>query len=782
MHLAFLRFAAGLAAWAATAAALAAAGQGAPGTRAEPNRLIDSGSPYLLQHAYNPVDWYPWGPEALEKARREDKPIFVSVGYSTCYWCHVANRTLYANPEIAALMNGWFVNIKVDREQRPDIDAVYMLATTLMTGRGGWPNNVFLTPDLKPFFAGSYFPPEDDDFGRPGFVRILRTVHADWTERRAALEQIAARTEQAMREAQRRDGVAAQPVDTAAWLAAARARLRAEFDAQHGGFVQARRDGAKFPQQPLLALLTADYRVSRDREALGMLTATLDAMALGAIHDHLGGGFHRYTIEPSWSVPHFEKMLYDNAQLLRLYAEAWQLTRKPLYRDVATRTAAYLLRQLAARDGGFFTAEDAEVAGEEGASYLWTAEEIAAVLGEAGARRFFAVHQLTRLAAQRGADALEIEARGALRLQAPLAAEALSARTARQRARLLAAREARKQPARDEKIIVALNGLAIDAFAVAGGILERPEYLRAAERAAQRLWRLAYDAPGRRLRHEIFRGAARGAGFLEDYAHLGNGFASLAQATGDTLWHERAARLADDAVRLFARPDGSFAMTLAEKELLIAPEENGDGAYPSGNSSLVELLLRLALAPDGARHLRAAERALAAHSGQVAREPERWPILIAAAARLRTGALARHAAAAAVAFEPLDTASRVRAEASLRRLPGREEIVVRLRIAPGFHVNANPASYDYLVPTAVRFEGLEPARVRYPEARLFKPGFERRGLAVYEGEVEIVAELPAGALAADRTVRGEVRVQACDDSVCLPPASLPVVIAPHIIR
>ena len=758
--------------------ALRAGGAGAaqtdPAARGVPNRLIDSGSPYLLQHANNPVEWYPWGAEALEKARRENKPIFVSVGYSTCYWCHVANRTLYSNPDIAALMNRWFVNIKVDREQRPDLDAVYMLATTLMTGRGGWPNNVFLTPELKPFFAGSYFPPEDDDLGRPGFVRILNTIHADWTERRDAIEQIAEKATEAMREAQRARSAKASPVDTAAWLAAARANLRAEFDARHGGFQQAQRDGAKFPHEPLLAMLIADVRVNRDRDALGMLVATLDAMALGGIHDHVGGGFHRYATESSWSVPHFEKMLYNNAQLLRVYAEAWQLTRKPLYRDVAQRVGEYLLRRLAAPEGGFYTAEDAEIGGEEGASYLWTAEEVVAALGEEGARAFFSVYQLTRLAAQREADALEGVSRGVLRVRVPVPPGARSGSLAAQRAKLLAVREARAQPVRDEKLIVALNGLAIDALAVAGRILGQREYVTAAERAAQRVWMLAYDAKLRRLRHEAYLGEARGEGFLEDYALFGNGLASLAEATGNVLWRGRAARLADDALRLFSRSDASLAMTLAGKELLVAPDEGGDSVYPSGTSAMVGLLLRLALERDGVRYHRAAERLLAAHSGRVVRQPDQWPVLVAAAGTMRPGALARNAPEAPAPLALLDTASHVGAGAALRRLPTHDEVVVTLRIARGFHVNANPASYDYLIATALRLEALEPSRIRYPQARLFKPAFERQGLMVYEGEVELAAELPAGTLAGPRTVRGEVRVQACDDQVCLPPATLPV--------
>ncbi len=744
------------------------------GARATASRLVDAGSPYLLQHADNPVDWYPWGEEALDKARREGKPIFVSIGYSACHWCHIANRTLYSNPEIAALMNRWFVNIKVDREQRPDLDALYMLATKLMTGRGGWPNNLFLTPDLKPFFAGSYFPPADDAFGRPGFARVLRGIHSDWSERRGAIERKAEETIRAMQAAQQDGTAAARPVDAAAWLAAAIGRLEAEFDREHGGFQPARDDGAKFPHEPLLALLVADVRAGGDRAARDMLVATLDAMARGGVHDHLGGGFHRYAVERSWSLPHFEKMLYDNAQLLRVYAEAWQLTREPLYREVAERTGDYLLRRLAAPDGGFYTAEDAEAEARDGASYLWTSAEIEAALGGEAARAFLSAYAITPVATQREDDVLDGVVRGVLRVRRPPPADDLPAALAGHRARLLAAREAREQPARDEKLVLALNGLAIDAFVAAARILGKPAYLQAAERTASRLWSLAYDERGRTLHHEVYRGEARGAGFLDDYAHFGVGLAALADATGELAWRRRAALLADDALRLFAREDGGLAMASAQQALPIVPIERGDDPYPSGTSATVRLLLLLAREADGAPYLRAAERVLAALSARVQDRPEQWPALVATAVELRTAALARHATGPRAPLELPDSANHVAIDTSFRRLEGHDEIVVALRIAPGFHVNANPASYDYLIPTAIRFAGLEPAHIRYPPGRLFRPAFATDGLMVYEGELELVAEFRSGALAERKAIEGELGVQACDDRVCLPPATLPV--------
>ncbi len=745
-----------------------------------PNRLIDSGSPYLLQHAQNPVDWYPWGEEALERAKRENKPIFLSVGYSSCYWCHVANRTLYSKPEIAALMNQWFINVKVDREQRPDIDAIYMRATQLMTGRGGWPNNVFLTPDAKPFFGGSYFPPADDDFGRPGFVTILRSIREDWATRSGEIRAHADRLHAAMREAPGR--AASGTVRPDVWLRNAKRRALEDFDAAHGGFRPEGRE-SQFPQEPLLGMLFAAHGAYPDAATLAKLTATLDAIALGALHDHIGGGFHRYSVDRAWSMPHFEKMLYNNAQLLKLYAEAWRITRRPLYRQVATDTARYLERRMSAPDGGFYTAEDAEVGGYEGASYLWSVAEIGAALGAEDASRLLEYYNLASLPG-RSASALALEAdRGVLRIRVPIPsgirADDILLRTAPLRARLLDARERRTQPARDEKMIVALNGMAIEALASAGRMLGEPGYVRLAERAAQRLWQLAYDVPSRRLRHEIYRGHAQGEAFLDDYALLATSYLALADATGNRVWRERAAHLADDMLGRFARKDGSLSITSAESELVVIPEDSGDSAYPSGTSAAIALLLRLHGAGGPERYRAAATQAMASVRARVDAQPDAWPVLVAAAAlALNRGpapiANAPHVPVAVATPTFPDTAAHVSVAASVRSAPEHDEIVVTVKIASGYHVNANPASFDYLIPTAVTFDGLVPARIVYPAPKMFRPAFARAGIKVYEGEVAIVAQVPKSALGRSKILTGGVSAQACNDEVCLPPAKLPL--------
>lgn len=496
-----------LGAWEPRAAAASAAS--AANDHAFTNRLVNSGSPYLLLHAHNPVDWYPWGPEAFEKAKREDKPIFLSVGYSTCFWCHVAERTIYSNPEIAKLMNLWFVNVKVDREQRPDVDQIYMLATRIMTGHGGWPNNVFLTPDLQPFYAGSYFPPADDEIRGPGFPTILRALHDAWTRERSRALQVSVSVAERMRRVQQQMAVpGAGTIAPEVWMRAARESFLAQFDSEHGGIGSAS-SGQKFPRSPDLALLLSSFRIQGDEAARLAVTKTLDAMVFGGLHDHLAGGFHRYSTEPTWSIPHFEKMLYDNVQLLQLYAESFELTGNALHRQTAYDVANYLTREMTApAAAGFFTAQDAQIDGIEGQSYVWARSEITAVLGESAARRFFAVYELTPLPEQTAPGVADLPSRagepaGVLRVRVPIDrtlneagfddAAAMLTSLAPQRGRLLAARNQRRQPARDEKILIGLNGLAITAFTVAGRALNEPKFTTLALTVANRIWTAAYD-------------------------------------------------------------------------------------------------------------------------------------------------------------------------------------------------------------------------------------------------------------------------------------------------
>jgi len=742
-------------------------------SRVYANRLVDSDSPYLLAHAHNPVDWYPWGPEAFERAKRENRPIFLSIGYSTCYWCHVAERTLFSNPQIAQRMNEWFVNIKVDREQRPDIDAAYMLATQLITGgAGGWPNNLFLTPDLEPFYAGGYFAPADDEFGRPGFASVLAAIHEEWSEhpdrarqRAHGVAQVLARYQANAASGAARQGSVQQ------WSEQTRRTLLSGFDAEHGGF-SGTRQTTRFPQSPALAFLLEDYAHAHDAQALCALTVTLDAMAYGGIYDQLGGGFHRYSTERTWSLPHFEKMLYDNAQLLSVYARAWKLTGEPQYMRIAIQSRGYLRRCLTAPEGGFYTAQDAETDNEEGATYRWTRAQIETALG-ADAARFLEVYSLTPNADD--AQSLDpASAPGTLRVAPGIDRAAVEERIALLRpqlSRLFALREARPQPARDEKLLVGLNGLAIDALATSATIFGDRDDLRDAQRAARRIWKLAWEPGAKRVRRQIFHGKAGGEGYVEDYALLGQGLLSLYRATGDKVWLARAGALAQAMLSRFdPRRDGVLSAPDADDRPFLAMADVGNDAYPSGIDAATAFLSAQYQATRDQRYAEAARR-IARHAPG---PPEQHPLMVAALEAMsppeRSGR-----PGLSVAREHKD--AHVQARARARIAGDGTRIVVTLDIEPGFHVNANPATFDFLIPTRVEFEGVRPTELRYPPGKPLHSRFAPDTLSVYEGTVRIVAKLDPAAVGGKAVLRATVQSQACTQTVCLPPEQIPLIIS-----
>ncbi len=772
---------AGLSACATTAAIAAPAStSSAPATssgvsfdgKTYTNRLIHSHDPYLLMHAHNPVDWYPWGPQAFAKARRENKPIFLSVGYSTCYWCHVAEREIYADPAIAKLMNRWFVNIKVDREQRPDVDRIYMLATQILTGGGGWPNNVFLTPELKPFFAGSYFPPKDQA-GRPGFPKILASLHRGWINDHAQLIDVSAQVYRAMRQVEQTMTSGGGKPAPATWLQHAVQQAAARFDDMDGGFPG--NDATQFPQEPVLAMLLADYQHTHDAKALAMATTTLQAMAEGGVMDQLAGGFHRYSVEPGWSIPHFEKMLDDNAQLLGLYAHAYALTQQPLFKQVALRTAHYLVAAMQAPDGGFYNAQDSQVGNVEGVSYVWTRAQIEAVLGKPDAERFLALYMLTAMpeshagSPQPHGGVLRLDRNQAM----PLAdRHHLAARIdalAPLRDKLLAARQRRPQPGRDEKIVTAGNALAILGFLQAGQMLKEPTLTRTAIDTAQGFWTHAFAAKTGLLRHQFFHGHAGDGGFLDDYALLGQAFLALHTATGDVVWRTRARQVADAMLRRFARPDGSLASTSDDTDLLVAPPIAGDQMRPSGQSAAVALLLGLRSDGGDPSYGEAAYRALSRISTQIDARPYAWGSLLASLSRPSLRTALDHASASIRTTRSLPgSADHVHGIA--QRTPA-GALRVTLDIDKGYHINANPASGRYLIPTQLSADPPVRLQVNYPGAEIFKAAFAPQGLAVYTGRVVLHAQLAPSAPALPHVT---VRVQACNDQLCLAPARVEI--------
>ena len=567
-----------------------------------PNRLADETSPYLLQHKDNPVDWWPWGDEAFAEARRRDVPVLVSIGYAACHWCHVMAHESFEDDEIAAVMNEHFVNVKVDREERPDVDSVYMEATQALTGHGGWPMTVFATPDGKPLFCGTYFPPRPAH-GMPSFRQLLDSVAATWRDRRDEVLDAGQRIVEGLAERAALPSLGASP-PTAEQLDAAVADLARTYDHRHAGFG----DAPKFPPSMVLEFLLRASARRLDLEPLRMVDATCEAMARGGIYDQLAGGFARYSVDAGWVVPHFEKMLYDNALLLRVYAHLWRSTGSDLARRVALETAGWLLSDLRTPEGGFASALDADTEGVEGLTYAWTPGQLTEVLGpEDGA---WAAGLLTVTDAgtfEHGASTLQLR-------QDPDD----PARWARVRTALLDARASRPQPARDDKVVAAWNGLAIAGLAETGVLLDRPDLVDAAVACADLLARV-HVVDGRLRRVSRDGAVGRPAGVLEDYADVAEGLLALYAVTGDPARLQLAGTLLDAVLDRFADGQGGFFDTAEDErdEQLAAmrrPQDPTDNATPAGQSAAAGALLSYAAYTGSARHREAAEAALATYA------------------------------------------------------------------------------------------------------------------------------------------------------------------------
>jgi uncharacterized protein YyaL (SSP411 family) len=575
------------------------------------NRLAGQTSPYLLQHAHNPVDWYPWGPEALERARLQDRPILLSVGYAACHWCHVMERESFEDAETAAFMNEHFVAIKVDREERPDLDAVYMDAVQAMTGQGGWPMTVFLTPDGHPFYGGTYFP-NQDRHGLPSFRRVLEAVADAWRNRRTELAEQGHKLTAAIG----RMTTARQSSDplTEDALRDAFSGLKRAFDRQWGGFG----GPPKFPQPMTLEFLLRAH-LRQYPGALDMLETSLDRMAAGGMYDQIGGGFHRYSVDGRWHVPHFEKMLYDNAQLARLYLHAWQVTGRDRYRQVATETLDYLLREMRHPEGGFFSSQDADSEGVEGRFFAWSHDELRDLTGDAVAAYFGA----TPSGNWEGTNVLWTPLPlSAVAAEEGLAEDELTRRVREGRRTLFEAREERVRPATDDKVLSAWNGLAIAALAEAGRALDDSRYLEAAVAAAEFVLTHLRRDDGRLMR--AWRdGRTGGPAYADDHALMAEACLVLSESTLDVRWLAEAHSLAVDLVRLFHDPEGGgFFQTGSDAErLVVRPKELFDNAVPAGNSAAALVLQRLSLLYGDAELERAGVSALRLVRGRVSRAP-----------------------------------------------------------------------------------------------------------------------------------------------------------------
>ena len=609
------------------------------------NRLINEKSPYLLQHAFNPVDWYPWGEEAFEKARHEDKPIFLSVGYSTCHWCHVMEHESFEDSSIAALMNEYFVCIKVDREERPDVDKVYMTAVQAMTGSGGWPMSVWLTHDLTPFFGGTYFPPTTR-YGRAGFPDVLKRIHEVWVNDREKLYESAQQMSLMLKQyadVQSSSGAGTGVDET--MLRNAYEQFRSSYDSQHGGFGGA----PKFPRPSVFNFLLRNYRRNSVNDALEMSLHTLRQMACGGMYDQIGGGFHRYSVDEQWRVPHFEKMLYDQAQLVASYVDAYQMSGDEFFGGIAREVLEYVQRDMTDPSGGFYSAEDADSAPDasapdhkvEGAFYLWRLEEVEKLLGMEAAEIFCAYYDIREdgnaLADPQGEfgdgnilyGANDI---GEIAKKSGKAVEEVKNILRQGRQKLFAAREKRLRPHLDDKILTGWNGLMISAFARAAQTLGEPSYLQAAQRAARFVLEKLCDSQNKTLLRRFREGEAKFAAQLDDYAFFIQSLIDLYETDFEFSWLSRAKELTETQNRIFwdQQGGGFFDNTGEDKSILLRTKDDYDGAEPSGNAVAAMNLLRLSQIFNRDEWREMAEKTLNLFSGRLSQISSAMPQMLAA--------------------------------------------------------------------------------------------------------------------------------------------------------
>ncbi len=704
------------------------------------NSLAGAASPYLLQHSRDLVQWRAWNDATLKEIRQSGKPVFLSIGYSACHWCHVMQEQSFNNEAVAKLLNDNFIPVLVDRERRPDLDEVYMIATQAMTGIGGWPNNLLLTPDLKPFYAGVYFPPAN-------LIKLLTIISDDWKNQelsiRAEGERISAIISQYFKRK-----ISARELDVDL-VKKASAKLAASFDVFNGGIGSA----PKHFNAPVLSFLARMAEKYDDRTALGALEVTLKAIMSGGVRDQLAGGFHRYAVDNNWRTPHFEKMLYDQAMLTEIYSRAYSITGNEQYADVVRSTLDYVRNDLTAPDGGFYSTRDADSEGEEGSFYVWTSDQLEQALG--GEDAAFIISTLS--VANSGEFAgkviihrnIELEGSELARFDALLA-------------KLEKHRRGRIVPFRDEKIIAGWNGLMISAFAVASIRLDAPQYTEIAKNAADFVWSNMRRNDGR-LYRVFYDGKASVTGTLKDYAYVARSFIDVYDASGKTVWLERAVKIADKMNELFLdKENGDYFLSetrqgYARAKLLV------DGSLPSGNAVALDVygkLSRRSLKPE---YGRMAEALIAALSGVAAEDAHGGASILAAAGRYLRGEAG-----------PLQYAVHGRVRVAAKLAENGERLDVSLVVAKGWHINSHKPLDDDYIATSVDVKNASGEGV-YPQSVTKKFGFSDKPLAVYEGTVAISTKLES---AAKSRIRAEVTVQACNDQVCLLPETLKVDVSP----
>ncbi len=764
------------------------------------NRLVFESSPYLRQHARNPVDWYPWGEEAFARARAEDKPVFLSVGYSTCHWCHVMEAECFEQADVAAILNANYICIKVDREDRPDIDNLYMGATQMLLGQGGWPNNVWLLPDGRPFHASTYLPKEDDPYMGPGFKTVLTQLSGLYKTHRADVEADAQEISAALKDYNSKISVAPPQLPGPEVVKTTLSLVAGQADNSYGGFGAA----PKFPQHGHLALIGYQLLAGRGDEQLQKIyVQSLNAMANGGLRDHLDGGFHRYSTDAQWVLPHFEKMLYDNAQLARAYTDGYLLTGDEYFAEVARDTCDWLLSDMQSPEGGFYSAMDADSEGEEGKYYVWTKAEILKLLGPEDGEMFCQVYGIQdggnfkeeATGQKTGANVVLLvrswdKAAAALKLEVP----ALKERMAAAREKLLAARDQRHPPELDDKVLTDWNGLTIGALAYSGRMLLQPKYVEAAGKAADFI--LAKLEDEGRLQHSYREGKASINGYLEDYTYLADGLLELYQSTGESKWLEEARLLAQQLEEHFldAQAGGYFSTPNDGEQLLARRKPYLDDVMPAGNGMAARVFTRLANLSGEPHYRELAAGVLGTFSGQFRATPTATESLQLA--------LLMHldrATSPAAVGEPIvvksnagnettaapvpDSASYVkpvRVEAFMSSFEAGTQppkLLLKLSIDEGFHINAPEISGEDLVATSLKLQdnpAVELGEVRWPRVLHKAYGGQAEELAVFESaENWMVAELKLkdGAKPGKLRLTFELTAQACDDKACQLPVT-----------
>lgn len=734
---------------------------------AKANHLADSFSPYLRQHKYNPVEWYEWGEEALGRARRENKPILVSVGYSTCYWCHVLEREVFMQDDAAAIMNEYFINIKVDREVRPDIDKIYMVATQSLTGSGGWPNNVFLTPDLKPFYAATYLP-------KDRWMAVTQKIALLWSTQRAELD---AQSE-TLAEAVSRALSVMPPLQASLPIQdfAKRAYLgkKSSYDKRHGGFGT----GIKFPEETDLLFLIDYAKISNDNEALKMAQNTVDHMLAGGIHDHIGGGFHRYTTDPEWHIPHFEKMLYNQARMAVVLARLYEHTNESRYKRALERLLDYVDREMTnAQSGAFYSAQDAETEAIEGAYYVWGDKDLKSVLGADDYYVLMEYYQMANIPHIPGHKSPD----GAVLYRTKdVPDEEAQKKIDKMLNTLLSIRQKRDAPLRDEKIMTAWNGMMIMAMAEAGRVLSNDRYIARGEKAAQFILSNMRQKDGRFYR--IFMDdRAHQRAFFEDYAWLARGLMALHRVTGKDTYRDESINIIEAADRDFAdQESGGYFMTDGREDLFVRIKSGDNaGALPSDNAVMAHVLSDLYHETGDQKWKDKLDTLVSAFAQGIIGAPHIYSHMIHALLNLEspqnTAGMPKNVnedkSPSMESKDKVDISARIVPESSTDK---EKTVRVVIKVEEGWHINANPASLAGLIPTVVDIQTEQQSAqdVTYPKAKHMKTPLG--DVRVFDGAVEIISVVQADDMIDESTMRALIQVQACKDDTCYAPSQISV--------